>query len=92
MQQVTALIDADSVLYLSESNRNIMASPSLADRLIAVEWLSPKEVTAAAVGGCLLCAAELDSSKQYLLQKSETGDKWRIAYQVSPLLQSGVIC
>ena len=33
----------------------------------------------------LLSAAELDSSKQYLLQKSrdrDGGDKWYIAYQV----------
>ena len=43
------------------------------------EWFVAKD-RSAAVGACLLSAAELDSSKQYLLDKAQ--DRWNIAYQL----------
>ena len=67
---------------------------------LTAEWLGGSPLTssasACAVGGCVLSAAELDSSKQYLLQRvispGPEGDRWVIAYQLpvaDGLLQAG---
>jgi hypothetical protein len=61
--------DADAVSLLGPTAVSVATSPT-------VVRAEPED---AAVGGCVLSAAELSSSKQYLQRKD---GEWAIAYQV----------
>jgi len=95
----------EALLVLVEPGGDSSASPvalqqeleAFLARAVWCEWLGGSggsREAACAVGGCLLSAAELDSSKQYLLQRRGDRDRWAIAHQLplaDSLLQAGAV-